>query len=157
MQYFLYFILDSLSFSRYFPRMDTLPPNPTRRAFRRYLLEFSLAMAAYVATIFLSRWLLRGPLRTTPEPWASALALLPLLSVIALFLATFRLVLATDEFQRRIYIESFAIAGGATALLAITYGLLEGEHFPHLSAWWTYTAFMLAWLLATFILRWRYR
>ena len=137
--------------------MATYPPNPTRHAFRRYLLEFSLAIAAYVAAITLSRWLLDGPFRTSPEPWASALALLPLLAVIALFIATVRLVLATDEFQRRIIIESLAIAGGATALLAVTYGLIEGSRFPHLSAWWTYSAFMISWLLATFVLRRHYR
>jgi hypothetical protein len=28
---------------------------------------------------------------------------------------------------------------------------------PHLSAWWTYSVFMITWLIATFFVRRRYR
>lgn len=30
------------------------------------------------------------------------------------------------------------INSSPTALLAVTYGFMEGEYFPHLSAWWSY-------------------
>ena len=39
----------------------------------------------------------------------------------------------------------------------MTYGLIEGGRFPHLSAWWTYVTFMAAWLIATLVVRRRYQ
>ena len=75
-----------------------------------------------------------------------AIALLPLLPSIFGFVAIVRLVLATDELQRRIIVNSLALAGGATALLAVTYGLIEGDDIPNPSAWCTYVVFMVSWL-----------
>ena len=43
------------------------------------------------------------------------------------------------------------------ALLAITYGFLETVGLPHLSAWFTYAAVMLAWIVAQPFVARRYR
>jgi hypothetical protein len=91
------------------------------------------------------------------ERWQIVVALLPFIPVVFLFAAVVRLLRGTDELYRRIIVESLAIAGGATALLAVTYGLIESDHFPHLSAWWTYSTFMVAWLIAQFFVRRQYR
>jgi hypothetical protein len=131
--------------------------NPVRRAVRRYFVEFGISMAAYMATIFFSRWLLRGPMRHADELSQIAVALLPVIPFALVFAAIVRIVLRTDELNRRIYIESLALAGGATALLAVTYGLIEGDRFPHPSAWWTYVTFMIVWLVASFFVRRRYQ
>ena len=131
--------------------------NPVTRATRRYFLEFWISMTAYVAVMWLSRWLLHGRMRGASEAQQIAIALLPVIPTILLFAAIVRLVRRTDEFLRQVCVDSLAIAGGATALLAVTYGLIEGERFPHLSAWWTYVTFMVAWLVASWFVRRRYQ
>jgi len=130
--------------------------NPTTQAYRRYTWEFGASMLGYIVVIILSRMLLHS-LTTPPDRWQFAVALLPLIPVIFVFVAIVRLLLATDELQRRVYVNSLAIAGGVTALLAVTYGLIESEQFPPLSAWWTYSVFMISWLIATFFVRRSYR
>ena len=92
-----------------------------------------------------------------PHPLQLAVALIPVLPVIGVFIAVLRLLLATDELQRRIYIESLAIAGGITALLAVSYGLIESPGVPNLSAWWTWTVFMLSFGISTFFVRRHYK
>jgi hypothetical protein len=131
--------------------------NPVKRAYRRYRLEFGASMVAYVAVMFVRNWLLYGPMRHVGEYWQIVIALLPFLPMVFVFAAVVRLLRKTDELYRRICLDSLAIAGGATALLAVTYGLIESDHFPHLSAWWTYITFMVAWLIAQFFVRRQYR
>jgi hypothetical protein len=96
-------------------------------------------------------------MRGVSNSWQLAIALSPLVPVVFVFIATVRCVLGMDEMMRRICVNSLAIAGGATALLSVTYGLIEGDSLPKLSAWWTYTTFMVAWLIASFFVRRRYR
>ena len=131
--------------------------NPVQRAYRRYSIEFGLAMVAYVAAIWVRNWLLHGPMRHASQPVQWAVAVMPIVPVGLVFAAIVRLVLHTDEMQRRMYVDALALAGGATALLAVTYGLIEGEFAPHLSAWWTYGTFMMSWLVAQFFVRRRYQ
>ena len=133
------------------------PVNPVTKVMRRYFVEFSISMVAYCATIAVTRNLLEGRLRNADPRWQIAIAVLPVIPVLFTLIAIVRVVRGTDEFQRRIYLESLAIAGSATAMLAATYGLLESERFPHLSAWWTYATFMTSWLVASFFVRRRYR
>jgi hypothetical protein len=131
--------------------------NPVTRAFRRYNIELGIAMATYVLAIYVSRKLLYGPMQHANEVSQLTIALLPLIPVILMFAAIIRLVRGTDELLRRIFVDSLAIAGGVTALLSVTYGLIEGDLLPPLSAWWTYSTFMIAWLIAGFFVRRRYR
>jgi hypothetical protein len=84
-------------------------------------------------------------------------ALAPVIPIAFLFAAIIRYLSRVDELQRRIVVESLALAGGATALLAVTYGFLEGSLLPRPSAWATYTAFMVAWAVSAFILKRRYQ
>ena len=127
--------------------------NPTTLATRRYLIEFTIAMVAYMVVLLGTRFYFRsltGPLETV-------VALLPIIPVIFVFIAALRFLMHTDEFHRRIQIESLAIAGAATALIALTYGFVEGDPLPHPSAFWTWTVFMVLWLASSFVLRLRYR
>ena len=104
-----------------------------------------------------SRNLLHGRLRDASDGWQIAVAVMPIIPTLFMFIAIVRLIRRTDEFHRQVCVDSLAIAGGATALLAVTYGLIEGGRFPHLSAWWTYSTFMIAWLIASFFVQRRYR
>jgi len=127
--------------------------NPTTRARQRYYWEFGFSIAGYVALIFLSRSIWS---QTAPS-WRIPVALLPILPMIFVFAAVVRYVVRMDELERQVLVQSLALAGGATALLSVTYGLLEGAPLPHPSAWWTYSVFMTGWLVSYFFVRRRYQ
>ncbi len=127
--------------------------NPTTRANRRYSVEFSVAIVLYIVVLFGTRM----AFRTYHGPFETLVALAPVIPVFLVFLAALRLFAGTDEFNRRLMTDSLAVAGVLTALLAVTYGFVEGDPLPRPSAWWTWTTFMAAWLIASLILRWRYR
>lgn len=131
--------------------------NPVKRAFRRYNVELGVSMVAYMAAMFVSRSLLHGSMRHADRSWQVAVALMPLLPAIVAFAAIVRVIRGVDERLHRMFVDSLAIAGGITALLAVTYGLIEGDLFPPLSAWWTYSTFMLSWLVVSFFVRRRYQ
>ena len=137
--------------------MNTAHVNPVTRGRRRYVWEFGIAMAIYVLAILCRGWLLRGPLHDSQWSWTViSVALLPMIPVALMVIAIVRCVRSMDEMLRRIQTESLAIAGVVTALVSVTYGLLEGPKFPHLSAWWTYCVFMSTWLVMSIALCWRY-
>jgi len=138
--------------------------NPVKRAYRRYLIEIGLSTVAYFAVLWVSNWLLygqepgsNGPMQNAGEGWKITIALLPVIPTFIMFAAFVRLVLRTDELQRRVYVDSLALAGGITALLAATYGFIEGNYLPRPSAWWAFETFMAAWLVAALFLQRRYR
>jgi len=129
------------------------PVNPAYQAGRRYTVEFGLSIVAYVIVIFLSRLLWH----TASGGWQIAIALVPLIPVAFVVVAVARFLGGTDELVRRKIVESLALAGVATALLALTYGLMEGDGIPKLSAWWTYATFMVSWIVATVFVRRRFQ
>lgn len=127
--------------------------NPTTRANRRYGIEFSVAIVLYMVVLFSTR----VAFRAYHGPFETAIALAPMLPVILVFVAALRLFQGTDEFNKRLMADSLAIAGVITALLAATYGFVESDPLPRPSAWWTWTVFMVAWIVSRFVLRLRYR
>jgi hypothetical protein len=125
--------------------------NPTTRAGRRYLVEIAIFMTAYAAICLF--WLFHGASGHS----RIAIALLAMIPAVFAFAAIVRYLLRTDEFFRKLLVESSAIAGGATALLALMYSLLEGAGFPKQHAIWTYSTFMIIWLVASLFIRRRYK
>ena len=128
--------------------------NPTAVANRSYIAEMAICMVAYVAVLVPAIWLLNrgleGPLRV-------AVAIAPVVPIVFVFVAVLRYFGRTDEFERRMLLESLGIAGVITALLAATYGFLENAGLPHLSAWYTWAAFMGSWLIGRIIVARFYR
>jgi multisubunit Na+/H+ antiporter MnhB subunit len=125
--------------------------NPTTRAGRRYLFEFGIFMTVYVAVCLF--WMFHGASGHT----RIAIALAAMIPIVFVFAAIIRYLLRTDEFIRKTTTEAAAIAGGATALITLMYSLLEGAGFPKQHAIWTYSTFMIIWLVALpFVLR-RYK
>lgn len=131
------------------------PVNPTVAATRRYNAGLALAMAAYVAILFATVWSIH---RYDPQgALRYALALAPLVPVALIFPIGVRYFRETDEFERRMMIESLAIAAGVTALLSATYAFLENAGFPRLSAWWTWSVVLGSWAIARMTVCRRYR
>lgn len=127
--------------------------NPTTAAQRRYYRDFTIAIVAYMAVLIGTRLAFRD----VRGPAEFVVALAPAIPLAFVFVACVRWLRGTDEFNRKIIVESLAIAGGATAMLAATYGFLEGNLLPRPSAWCTWTVFMSIWLIASWVLRLRYR
>jgi hypothetical protein len=128
--------------------------NPTTLATRRYLVEMALFTLAYMLVLAVSIWALERGL----QGWVkTAVALAPVLPVLGIFFSVGRFLSRVDELTRRITLESLGIAGGVTALSAVTYGFLENAGLPHLTAWWTWSVFMFSWLIANVFVSRYYR
>lgn len=124
-------------------------PSP-RRVERRYLVEFAVSMLLYIGLLLLTTQLLR----VYPQGWAHVLlALIPLVAVVLLFIAVLRYMLHTDEMLRRLHVLAFAIAAGATAFLALTWGFLETAGLPKLSAFWTFACIDVIWGVSFLVLQ----
>jgi len=129
--------------------------NPTTVAARRYKIQVAVTMAAYVAILFASVTLLN---RLSPHgELRIVLCLVPLVPIGFLIPAMAHYFRESDELERRIVTEAFAIGAGTTAILSVTYGFLENTGLPHLSAWWTWTVVMGASFVARLFLNRRYR
>lgn len=88
---------------------------------RRYLREFGGAMAAYTLLLPSAMWALQ---RVEPA-WARAvLALLPVFAVAMAARAVLRFVRDSDELQRRIQLEAFALASLVLSVGCFALGML---------------------------------
>lgn len=128
--------------------------NPTDLARRRYFIEFGTSTGAYAVILAASLHVLK---QNPADPWRTLLAVTPVIPLAFVFIAVVRYMLASDELQRQIQLESLALAAGATALLSVTYGFLEGVGFPHVSAWFTYVCVMAVWAIAVPFVTRRYK
>jgi hypothetical protein len=125
--------------------------NPTARAGRRYLTDIAIFMTAATAiSIFCIFHGDRGH-------WHTVVALSSAISLVFFFVAVVRYTLRTDELNQKIIVESSAIAGGTTALIALMYSFLEGSGYPKPHALWAYFTFMISWVIATLFFRRRYK
>ena len=128
--------------------------NPVTLAHRRYMVSLIGALVLYTILLVTSIYFLKHGLTGVPR---LLVALLPVPAVIGCFIAIVQLVQRVDEFERRILIESLAAGAGVTALVAVTYAFLENAGFPTLTAWWTWATLCSSWLIASFVIRFRYR
>ena len=149
----MYVLIDIMYAIHDFSNPMKVTQNPVTRTRHRYYWEFGLAIAGYVALVLLSRsiW------HQIPQNWRVVVALSPMLPMALVFAAVVRHIIAMDELERQVLVKSLALAGGLTALIAVTYGLLEGGPLPRPSAWWTYSVFMLGWMISYFFVRRRYQ
>lgn len=132
----------------------TSPQNPTKIAYRRFVLEMGAAMAVYFVVLFVSR----AYFSNAPQPWLTVAALSPAIPLLAALFSVAKMLRATDEFKRKMIVDSAAFAGGITALLAATYGFAEGPGMlPYPSAWVTWFVFMALFICSAFFIKARYR
>jgi hypothetical protein len=93
-----------------------------------------------------------------PGPLRYVLAILPTLPVIWVMWSLYVFLTRADELQRRLHLESLAVAAGVTAFLTLTYGFLEEfAGLPHIAAWWTFIVIDVVWGATHCILRYRYK
>lgn len=89
---------------------------------RRYMRALLGAMAAYVAVLFASMWLLN---RVDAAPLRVAIALAPVLPIGFAVRAMVHFIRDLDEMQQRIELESIGIATVTVSMLYMTGGLLQ--------------------------------
>jgi hypothetical protein len=129
---------------------------PIRAAGLRYAREFFPAMLAYVLILLLV-WPL---VEHVQHPAARvAIALLPVAPVAFVVRAMVRLMLASDELERRMQLEAISIASLSVGLLSFSAGFLQAAGVLHLQAalMWVLPALFLAYGLAMWWARRRYR
>jgi hypothetical protein len=100
------------------------------RLIRRYRNECVAAAVVYVGLLFVS---VRYVDRLSAGPAKVALALLPMLGVIAFAIAMLRFLSHVDEFQRQTILTAAAIAGLVTAIVTMALGFLENAGAPRFS------------------------
>lgn len=124
---------------------------------RRYLKRFIPAMVAYLVLIFGASFAFRDPGLSGPLAWAIAVApALPIVAVIAIMGLYIKE--ETDEFQRRILIESMLWGFGVTLTVTTVSGFLEMYvHTPGLQSFWAFPIFCLAMGVSQLFVRRRYR
>lgn len=97
---------------------------PMSPAYRRYTRRIFIAMTAYIGTLFLAVSQFRDGHAHGPLAWV--IALLPGLSVAAVFWALGKLLVEeTDEYLRSLLVRQLLIAAALTLSVATVYGFLE--------------------------------
>ena len=129
---------------------------PIRAEQRRYIREFFPAMAAYVLVLFVSVGLLK---HVHAVPLRVVIVLLPVLPMVFVVRAMVRLVLASDELERRLQLEAISIASLSVGLLSFAAGFLRGDGLLPLDnvLIWVLPALFAAYGIANWWVRRRFR
>ena len=128
--------------------MPATPTMSAKAAERTYVVEMAIAGAAYVGLLYVRKPLLA----VTSEPALGvAIKIMPIVPVYLIALAVWRHYRRIDEYARLKLLESLALAGGFTAIIATTYIILEDVGLPHLDLLWSMPLFGVSWAAASFL------
>jgi len=123
-------------------------------ASKSYAIEFGTAMAAYVVVLPLAMTFIS---RYPDSHWRYAVALLPVVPLCFAMLAMLRFFGRIDELARKIHLDAFAIAAGATAIATFAYGMLQNVGLPPVNLTLVLPFTVGAWGIASCIASARYR
>ncbi|MEO8779261.1 MAG: hypothetical protein ABI389_11405 [Rhodanobacter sp.] len=129
---------------------------PLRAAQRRYTREFFPAMAAYVLLLFASQEMLE---HVHAVPLKVLIVLLPVLPVVFVVRAMVRLILASDELERRLQLEAISTASISVGLLSFAAAFLRGAGLLPIdnALMWVLPALFGAYGIANWWVRRRFR
>lgn len=122
---------------------------------RRFIIEFTACMSAYIAVLIASVYLLN--LSEVEGTWKTLIALAPMLPGAWVALTVMRQVRSSDELQRRIQLEALSLAFGGTALVTFSYGFLETVGYPKLSMFYVWPLMGALWIIGGLISGRRFR
>ena len=121
---------------------------------KRFPMEFAVILLVYVLCVVVSSVYMSS----MPDGVAKiALALLPVIPMIAMAVSIIRRLNAMDEMGRKIQLEALAVAFACTALTTFSYGFLETAGFPRMSAFMVWPIMGGVWCVATIIGSRRYQ
>jgi hypothetical protein len=119
-----------------------------------YIRNSLIVAVIYILLVFASIQLLK---QISNPSWRYLIAGLPLLPMIFAFRSFLHQLANMDELQQRIQLQAIGFAAGATAMLTMTYGLLENAGLPQLSMIYVFPLICLLWSGASFVLTRRYQ
>ena len=121
---------------------------------KRFLMEFIVILLVYIGCVMVSS----SFVRSMPDGAAKiALALLPVIPMIAMAVSIIRRLNSMDELGRKIQLEALAVAFVCTALTTFSYGFLETAGLPRLSAFMVWPIMGGVWCVATIMGTRRYQ
>lgn len=121
---------------------------------KRFLVEFIVILLVYIGCVVVSS----SSVRSMPDGAAKiALALLPVIPMIAMAVSIIRRLNSMDELGRKIQLEALAVAFVCTALTTFSYGFLETAGLPRLSAFMVWPIMGGVWCVATIMGTRRYQ
>lgn len=127
----------------------------------RFLRSCFLTSMCYVATTWLTIWLLRNPLADASSVMRTPVALLPVVPIALVVRVLIRRILAGDELQQRIDLEATAIAALLISLGTLTLSLLMVAGVFHTTGrqamTWVFPALWIAYGFARIWAARRYR
>jgi|SRR5580658_248219 hypothetical protein len=100
---------------------------------KRYLKEMGGSMAAYVAMVAVSVWLVKGHAQSPLRYLFAALPVIP--SAFAVW-AAIRFFRGLDELQRRIQFEAIAFSFLGTCLISFNWRILQRAGLPQADVTW---------------------
>jgi len=112
------------------------------KAGKQYLIRFLSSMAAYVITLIGAVYFVNA---NRESGLRFAVMLLPAVPIFFAVLAFVNYFQTMDELQKRIQLYALALSVGGTAMIAMTYGLLEIAGAPHLSWVWIFPLIVGLW------------
>lgn len=119
---------------------------------RTYQIEMAITMALYIGLLLARPWLLA---HTDGAMTAAAIKLLPAVPIWLLAFVLFRHYRRIDEFQRLKFLENLAVAGGVTAIAAVSYDFLQDAGAPRAELFWAWPIFAISWSIMGFVSEWR--
>ncbi len=121
---------------------------------RSGVVLFALSMLAYAILLVVSILALR---RFPDTPWGFPIALVPVVPGMFAAMAIAREIGSRDELQRRIQLEAIAFAFPATAIVALSIGLLENVGVQQLNGTFYVPIMVGLWGLGLVLSSRRYR
>jgi len=122
---------------------------------RRYQVELMISLAIYFVFVFGSNWLLRA---LNPEGVLKyAIAVLPMVGVIAMAAAILRHVRRLDELQQRASLEALAFAFSVSAFGFFAWGFAETAGAPKLPTFAIWPIMAALWGIGGLLAHRRYR
>ena len=121
---------------------------------RWYLIRFLGAMITYAVVLAIVVSVLNADYVTGPARYA--IALIPMLPVLAVPAAVLGLLRRIDELQRQMHLESLAIAFAVGSVLTFGYGFLQLVGAPELNWFMVWPVYAFSWLGATLVVNRRY-
>jgi hypothetical protein len=100
---------------------------------KRYLKEIGGSMAAYIAMMAVSVWMMKG---YGGSPLRYLFAVLPVIPSAFAIWAAIRFFRGLDELQRRIQFEAMAFSFLGTCLISLNWGILQRAGLPHPDVVW---------------------
>jgi hypothetical protein len=119
-----------------------------RKILFRYFAELMAGFLFYALVLVISI----DVGRPMPKGLGRTLLLVsPMLPFLLIVWVVVRYIRRLDEYQRRLQLESIAIAAGVTAGWTFTYGFLENAGFPLLSMFHVWPVMGFAWAIAVIV------